>query len=248
MLAAFSRACYVAFPTGLVALVDPDVPPGPLHLVLDGPPPTATRGTPVSVSEAALQAAGWVIETRSVPLWRGRLPELEALRAGARAALAAGRAVAARTSLTTGTLRDRAGQARTSLLAGDLDEAAALLVGLGPGLTPAGDDALAAILLVLRAAFGEGFEQHSSRIADEARTTEPSRAFLAWAARGQALAPAHDLLLAAARGDQDAATSSCEALGSVGATSGSDSVCGLEWGLEAVAAGTAFYTETAISR
>lgn len=248
VIASFERACYVAFPAGLVALVGPDVLPGPLHLLLDGPPPASRPGTPVSVTGATLAAEGWIVDTEAVPLWRGKLPGPEALRAGARAALPAGRQVAARTALSTGPFRARAARARTSLLAGDLDQAAALLVGMGPGLTPAGDDTLAAILFVLRAALGEGFELHSARLAGEARTTEPSRAFLAWAARGQALAPAHDLLLAAAGDDREAATAACEALGRVGDTSGSDFVLGLGWGFEALAAGTTFYTETASSR
>lgn len=248
VLASFRRACYVAFPAGLVALVAPDVLPGPLHLVLDRLPPAPARGARVSVAGGAIGAAGWSVRTREVSLWTGVLPDPQDLRAGSRTALAAGRRVAAGSALTTGPFRERANRARASLLAGDLDDAAALLVGLGPGLTPAGDDALCGILLVLRCVLGEGFEPRAMGIAGGAQTTEPSRAFLAWAARGQALAPAHDLLIAAARGDEVAATTAFETLGRVGETSGSDFVLGLGWGFEAVTAGAASYREAMTSR
>lgn len=247
VMASFTRACYVEFPAGLVALVAPEVMPGPIHLVLDGAPPADTRGTRVSTTRAALEAPGWSVDTRGVAPWVGTLPEPAALIAGARIALAAGRAVAARSALRTSPLRERADRGRVALLAGDLDEIAQLLVGLGPGLTPAGDDALAGILLVLRCVLGERLEAHPALAADGVDTTAPSRAFLHWAGRGQALAPAHDLLNAAADGDPAAAVAACEALGRVGDTSGPDFVLGLMWGLEAVRAGADFYRESATS-
>ncbi len=246
VMASFTRACYVEFPAGLVALVAPEVMPGPIHLVLDGAPPVDTRGTRVSVTGAALEAPGWSVDTRGVAPWVGTLPEPTALIAGAGIALAAGRPVAARSALRTSPLLERADRGRAALLAGDLDTIASLLVGLGPGLTPAGDDALAGILLVLRCVLGERFESPALAL-DGADTTMPSRAFLCWVGRGQALAPAHDLLNAAAAGDQAAAVAACEALGAVGDTSGPDFVLGIVWGLEAVSAEAAFYPEAATS-
>ena len=248
VMASFARACYVEFPAGLVALVAPDVMPGPIHLVLDGAPPADTRGTRVSATGATLEAPGWSVDTRGVALWVGTLPEPTALIAGAPIALATGRPVAARSALRTGPFRERADRGRAALLAGDLDEVAQLLGGLGPGLTPAGDDALSGILLVLRCALGQRFEAHAALVADSVNTTAPSRAFLTWACRGQALAPAHDLLNGAADGDPAAAAVACEALAGVGDTSGADFVLGLAWGLEAVSEGAAFYREAATSR
>lgn len=248
VMASFTRACYVDFPAGLVALVAPEVMPGPIHLVLDGAPPADTRGTRVSVTGAALEAPGWSVNTRGVASWVGTLPEPGALVAGARIALAAIRPVAARSALRTSPFFERADRGRAALLAGDLDKITKLLVGLGPGLTPAGDDVLAGVLLVLRCVLGERFEAHPALVADGLDTTTPSRAFLSWAGRGQAIAPAHDLLNAVAGGDQATIAAACEVLGRVGDTSGPDFVLGLMWGLEAVSAGAAFYREAATSR
>ena len=63
------------------------------------------------------------------------------------------------------------------------------------------------------------------------RTTGISGAFLLWAARGQALAPVHDLLAAAVAGDAAAAESAARALGGIGHSSGADFAQGLSWGL-----------------
>jgi len=248
VIASFARAFYVEFPAGLVALVAPEVMPGPIHLVLDDAPPADTRGTRVSVTPSALEAPGWRVDTRGVAPWEGALPEPTALLAGARIALAAGRPIAARSALRTSPFRERADRGRTALLAGDLNEITQLLVGLGPGLTPAGDDAVCGILLALRCVLGERFESHPVIVADGSDTTAPSRAFLHWAGRGQALAPAHDLLNAAAEGNRAAAAAACEVLGRVGDTSGPDFVLGLVWGLEAASAGASFYPEAATSR
>jgi hypothetical protein len=241
VIASFTRVCYIEFPAGLVALVAPEVMPGPIHVVLDGAPPADARGTRVSMTPSALEAPGWRMDTRAVARWAGALPEPAALLAGAPIALAAGGPIAARSALRTGQYLMRADSGHAALLAGDLDDTARLLVGLGPGLTPAGDDALCGILLVLRCVLGERFEAEAALVTDRLDTTAPSRAFLHWAGRGQALAPAHDLLNAAAEDDQAAAAAACEALGRVGDTSGRDFVLGLAWGLEAVSAGAAFY-------
>lgn len=248
VMASFARACYVEFPAGLVALVAPDVMPGPIHLVLDGAPPADTRGTRVSMTGTALEGPGWSVDTRGVAPWIGTFPEPTALVAGARIAFEEGRSIAARSALKTSPLLERADRGHAALLEADLDEMVLALGGLGPGLTPAGDDALCGILLVLRCVLGARFEAYAARVAQSVDTTAPSRAFLSWAGRGQALAPAHDLLSAAAEGDPAAAAAACEALGSVGDTSGPDFILGLVWGLEAVSAGTAFYREAATSR
>jgi len=109
----------------------------------------------------------------------------------------------------------------------DLLEVAARLGGAGPGLTPAGDDALGGILFALKAM---GCDDDLVAVARRVRTTAISGAFLLWAARGQALAPVHDLLAAAVAGDVPAARSAARALGNVGHSSGADFAQGLCWG------------------
>jgi hypothetical protein len=84
-------------------------------------------------------------------------------------------------------------------------EAALDLLGLGPGLTPSGDDLLAGMLLAL-----DGLERQDlvapigARLLAAApeRTTRISRAHLAAAALGQGAAPLHDLLTALASDPQ----------------------------------------------
>ena len=66
----------------------------------------------------------------------------------------------------------------------------------------------------------------------EARASEPSISFLVWAARGQALAPAHDLLLTAAAGRVEEATRCAALLGRVGASSGADLCLGIQLALD----------------
>ena len=77
-------------------------------------------------------------------------------------------------------------------------------------------------------------------IASQVRTTAISGAFLLWAARGQALAPVHDLLAAAVAGDVTAAKSAARALGDVGHSSGADFAQGLSWGLRLASGGESF--------
>ncbi|MEO1060179.1 MAG: DUF2877 domain-containing protein [Actinomycetota bacterium] len=94
----------------------------------------------------------------------------------------------------------------------------AALVGLGPGLTPAGDDLVAGALVACRAT---GRHVDAERIADgidPERTTPISGALLTEAGRGRAARPLLALLDAlGGRGDLDAALDRVLA---VGATSG----------------------------
>lgn len=223
VLATFPRALYVATPGGIAAFVAPGVEPGPLHVLLDAAP---TR-------EAARLDLG------GVPVWRGALPDPASLAAALPLVLqvldpvAAGnlvpgpRAAAAVLALGKGVRGDN----------GDLREAAARLGGAGPGLTPAGDDALGGILFARRALTGDACGDDLVAVAGSVRTTGISGAFLLWAARGQALAPVHDLLAAAVAGDVAAAASAARALGGIGHSSGADFAQGLSWGLRLAPAG-----------
>jgi hypothetical protein len=150
-----------------------------------------------------------------------------------RASCRGDRELAARSALHADPFRDRAARAHAWLETGDLIEAAAHLAGLGPGLTPAGDDALAGLLFVRRILEGEQAESGLLSAAAAARTTEIAAAFLSWAAKGQALSPGHDLVGAAARGDRMACEAACASLARIGETSGADFVLGLTWALAA---------------
>jgi hypothetical protein len=106
-----------------------------------------------------------------------------------------------------------------------------VLGGWGPGLTPAGDDLLAGVLLVARVVGGPAAEEDLRAVAAEVRTTEVARAFLVWAARGQSIAPAHEWLAAVAAGDGVGARRALERLHRVGADSGRSLAAGLALGV-----------------
>jgi hypothetical protein len=208
VLAWFPRVLYVATPAGIAALVAPGVEPGPLHVLLDATP------TP----EAAHIGLG------GAPIWRGAPPDPGSLAAALPLVLQVLGPVA-RSNLVP---PERAAAAVLALEKGDLPEVAARLGGAGPGLTPAGDDALGGILFALAAL---ACDADLVAVARQVRTTAISGAFLLWAARGQALGPVHDLLAAAVSGDVPAARSAARALGNVGHSSGADFAQGLCWGL-----------------
>jgi hypothetical protein len=208
VLASFPRAVYVATPAGIAALVGPGVAPGPLHILLDAPPSAAVPR----------------VELAGVPAWRGELPGRERLAAALPLILDLLAPVAAGNLVPV----HRAKAALLALRSGNLVEVADLLGGAGPGLTPAGDDALGGILFGLRAMGQDG---DLLAVGRRVQTTAISAAFLMWAARGQALSPVHDLLAAAAAGDVPAARSAARALRSVGHSSGADFAQGVCWGL-----------------
>lgn len=107
-------------------------------------------------------------------------------------------------------------------------EAIAKLIGLGPGLTPAGDDALGGALVALHAFNSEATAQ---RLADwvlaraRGATSDISYAHLAAAAEGEGAAALHDTLAAIA-GDTDELTDAVARLDRIGHSSGWDALAG----------------------
>jgi hypothetical protein len=227
VLAWFPKACYVEGPGGLVTLVGPGVHRGPLYLVLDADPPRFEPGTPAALSPEGVELPGHTVVVDGADHWTGALPEPEALR-NAAAPIGEVAGEAAEASLIPGV-----GLAAKPLVQrGDLEGAAVVLAGLGPGLTPSGDDVLGGVLFARRAA-GPSEEPRLVAVAGSVRTNSIARAFLRWAARGQALSPVHDLVMAAVHGDREAARTAARTLAGVGESSGADFALGLSWGIEA---------------
>ena len=112
---------------------------------------------------------------------------------------------------------------RAELAALDLDAARVLLQGRGAGLTPAGDDVLAGLLLVHRWWWPGSDEARA--VAAAADTTELSRAFLRWAAVGQSVQPVHELAAAAGR-DHAAAVAAARVVAGIGGSSGAGAARG----------------------
>ncbi len=112
------------------------------------------------------------------------------------------------------------GLARLDPRQSDIAELAVRVGGRGPGLTPQGDDVLAGVLLARWGVCDDTERRELLAIALSVDTNRISRAFLAAAAGGQCIEPAHDLLVALLVGDEPAAGRAQAELTSYGATSG----------------------------
>jgi len=115
-------------------------------------------------------------------------------------------------------------------------DAACALIGLGEGLTPAGDDCVLGALAALHRLAPDRLAGHGGqcdRVADAARrrTTDIARDFLLEALDGRFAEPVL-ALLAAASGDD--AGRAARRLASAGATSGADTLCGIRLAFRAL--------------
>ncbi|HWQ62612.1 MAG TPA: DUF2877 domain-containing protein [Negativicutes bacterium] len=144
---------------------------------------------------------------------------------------------------TAGNLFEQELAARAADLAGPLTcgdmpgvlAAGRRIVGLGPGLTPAGDDFLAGLMITFNmpaGPFGGRYRRTAAALAAEAATGTVSRAMLAHAARGRTRAGAVALLAALAEGGSGEVAAAARAVLAGGATSGTDLAAGLAVGLE----------------
>jgi hypothetical protein len=110
--------------------------------------------------------------------------------------------------------------------------AIAALVGLGPGLTPSGDDFLAGALVALH---GLGASGLAARLAvpilacAERGTNEISRAHLATAAGGEGTAALHGLLTSLCTPGTPGMRDWVSAIETIGHSSGWDAVAGISW-------------------
>ncbi len=232
VVAVFSRAVYVRFAddSGIVAIVPMDVPSGPLHLRVTSLPKTEV-GDPVMVRGDSLS-----VGPQRVGLPRGVWRPTPVNH------LVGRRSTAARV------LRDVLGEPRLLDLegsqwdvAGDLRQhglraAVSHLAGRGSGLTPAGDDCAAGIVLVTSLLSQAGSATWTSQALVELVSGHDSHdiavAILTSAARGEGIEPLHTLLASCARGDRDMAARDIGVLEGIGHTSGRDMAYGMLVGLE----------------
>lgn len=108
------------------------------------------------------------------------------------------------------------------------------LIGLGPGLTPSGDDALAGVESALHAAFDPAAGFLGAVLADvETRTTVVSVALLRHAAQGEMAERVHRLLDGLLAPDPATLAPAVEMAVRHGGTSGSDLLAGVLLGLDA---------------
>jgi hypothetical protein len=126
-----------------------------------------------------------------------------------------------------------AGRLSGAIGAAELVEYAARLGGRGPGLTPAGDDVLAGLMLVASAAGSAGDTRSLIAVAASVRTTKVAAGFLHWAARGQCIEPAHAVLAVLAEHGAEADAPACPRLTTIGSSSGAALLAGIRIGLGA---------------
>ncbi len=118
------------------------------------------------------------------------------------------------------------------------------LAGLGPGLTPAGDDFLAGTLLALALIQEHRADAELAQIAGllletaAPRTHEISAAYMRAAHAGEASEAWHPLLGAIAAGDATAARDAVGAVMAIGETSGADMLAGFITGMAALHGGS----------
>lgn len=192
VFAAFERSCYVETQAGIACLGGMDLGLGPLNVLLTAFTPRPV-GTRIAVSMG--HASVWTPPHAKLSKPVPDLPIPEAIR--------------------------KPGQAFLAWLAGkgEPDES---LIGLGPGLTPAGDDFVGGAMIALRT-FGHA--NLADRIAAwalplaEERTSRISRAHLECAAQGEGHEALHDWL----HGFKD---SDYRRLEKIGHTSGLDAAAG----------------------
>jgi Protein of unknown function (DUF2877) len=146
-------------------------------------------------------------------------------------AQAAAGQIAALTTFLPQTLRDNAWPDAAI-------RAAILLVGLGPGLTPSGDDLLGGLMLALSAIgqvrLRDTLWQAIGAELDDL-TVPISAMHLSAAADGLGAATMHDMINALLASDADRIATGIPAIVDIGATSGWDALAGVVMGLEAAA-------------
>ena len=213
----FRTGFYVTGDRGAIfAVLGPGAWPGPLHLVTASLPVLPATGERVTVAGTVLAAGEIEIDFGSARLWDPVLPD----GLGFDPAVWAGAVPPVEPDLAQ--VWDEAAAAVRS---GDLALACRLLEGRGGGLTPTGDDVLAGVMLVAAADCSR--RPALRQLARQARTSDLSRAFLEWAARGSSIQPAHAVLKAAASGDRTGLARAARPLSGVGASSGRALLAGL---------------------
>jgi len=235
VVVASSRATYIRTQHGLAALTPPGTYPGPLHALLSRPIPRFAAGTPIHVDRACVAIGDQLLlNLVDAEDWRGYMPQESALAAARLGAAEAAASVATRSSLFSEPWAGATTGWTSAVAAGDLELLASLVGGVGPGLTPSGDDVLAGTLLVARLLWGVSAVPRLVRCAAGGRSSDLAVAFLFWAAQGQSLGPVHELFRAAVERRPADALECAQLVGEVGASSGADLCLGIARALESL--------------
>ena len=209
----------------------------------------------LTTERCAVDGAGFVVELAGAARWSPRIAPRSPDPWPRRAAEVHAMARAASTPGGIAGLpvaRDALERLGIAIAAGDRFAgitAAQQLVGLGPGLTPSGDDALSGVAAALHAVAHPATTWFTAALGDlgdlDARTTFVAAAMLRYAVRGDVAERTHRLLAALLAPSDDGDASTSAAIASAvhdtvawGATSGSDLLAGVLVGLDAAAGRT----------
>jgi len=232
VVASFEKATYLAAGSQVVAVTARRVPPGPLYVTVNADNVGARDGAAVSCTADRLEFDRHSFTLSTANIWKGPLPDPHELSARRATVIDMLTALADASALATEPFSRQTREGLARLRQGDFRGLARSLAGLGPGFTPAGDDALAGLLMT-KAALASQAAGHWSIDRETAQRTGPvSRAFIECAAAGQAIAPVHQVLMAGAAGDESARLAACEKLRTVGGTSGADIAFGMRAALQ----------------
>jgi hypothetical protein len=255
MAAVFSRSLHLEAEGDFICIGDPSISRGPLNAVLDrrGWMRLATalppKGTSTSIAQGVLCIGSIALDTTlaepwSPPPWpsnvirKGVLPALQRLQRLADtqapvdglARTVLGLAVDQRSALARVAL-PRVERLRAWVTARPSAGAPPPvdLLGLGPGLTPSGDDVLCGVLVALHAVgridVARALSAEIAKAAPSA-TSPLSGAFLRAAAEGLGCEALHAAIAAVIEGQTEVLAGRVEALGRIGHTSGWDALAG----------------------
>jgi hypothetical protein len=218
----------------VVGLAPPGAPLGPRWIQRAEPWPVLAEGETVGVDSAGLHRDhGQLFLHRPQAVgWLGPLPDPSRLAAAPARALITDALSSCRPSLLLDppwreTVEPALAAIGRQAPLDALQLAAAALGGLGPGLTPAGDDTLSGILFAFRALGGATVEPALTAVARSVRTNDLAAAILEAAAAGYHIEPVHDLVMAATSSDSAAAAKAAVDLDRFGSSSGADVAYGL---------------------
>lgn len=143
--AVFRRSCYVRFPDRFVCVGDASLGRGPLNALVDD------FQAPAVGDRASLSLAGAALWTPA-PLPAAASPDLRALREAAKRRVpreGLGGLIVDAHNVLSGHAQPALDAIDRWLVGNALDEEAQALIGLGPGLTPSGDDYFGGVLIGL---------------------------------------------------------------------------------------------------
>ncbi len=197
----------------IISIVQPSIGAGPFSIVVDEErpfPTTINPATPIHKSANSLHIGPLQINLRSAQLWQPHppwhllhehhqwltiLPKLKTAVSQQQDRLTTGSPANFASQFQAAAAAMRSTIAQTNAPA--LETAVSQLAGLGPGLTPAGDDFLLGMLLGLWATRPEEeVVELAKRVVETAvpRTTQLSAAWLQAAAQGEAWSAWHEFL------------------------------------------------------